>query len=170
MLTGAWWTEKVDNANEAPAVIWAHDNKLFMGPQAATSGSLLSYRAIAGARQRDHGTLSETFRAWTGDIWPEGPGYSITPKALYVRYRQRGTGATGVTVTPLYNGTAGGLRSIPVQAAAGVYQTTVAIADNAMGKGIRSFLAKFEQTVPSGSSSLIEIEECILEYDVDRDR
>lgn len=165
MERGVWWTEKLASpTTEGPACISAKSDKLYYGPQAGTTISLAAYRQLPGtARSRDAG-LAETFLAYTPEIWPEDPGRTFSPYRLYLKYRQRGGNATmtGLTVTPVYNGTPQTPIVIAPQATAGTYRKSLTIKTQ---RGIYSALFRFSQANTTSDSALIDIEEAVLELD-----
>lgn len=165
MQRGAWRIEKLASpTTEGPAIVIAKGDRLYYGPQSATTMSLVAYREMPGSsRGRDAG-LAITYRAYTPEIWPVDPGKAFTPRHLLVKYRQRGGDAsqTGVTVTPYYDGIADTPVPIPAQAAAGTYRKAIGIGSK---KGIRSALFRFEQTVPSTQESVIDLEEVLLAFE-----
>jgi hypothetical protein len=171
MVREVWWVEKVSSAGESPACLFSFAGKLLMGPKAATTGSLLSYRSEpGGTRGRDAG-LSETFIAETPDEWIGGRSAPATPLHLHLQIRQRGGDAseTGLTITPTYDGTAKTARTVaPKDGGAQVFRTRQDVGE----AGVAAFRASFAvtQTVSASQSSLMEIEAAELEVDVEEPR
>lgn len=171
--SGAWRVEKTANlTTDGPACIFASRDTLMYGPQSSTTYSLVAYREVPrGTRARDV-SLAETFKVWTPEMWPVAENQVFTPRILSIKWRQRGgtTGQTGITITPVYDGTTIASKTLAVKAAAGTYRTTVQVGDDASGKGIRSAQFKLEQTVGSGEAALIDIESLMLGIDDIQDR
>lgn len=167
LITGTWHLEKFSSANEAPAVIFAHKDKLLSSPLTATTYSLLNYRMVPSTKARD-ASVSQTFTAWTGELWPLGPEQKMTPRYLHLKLRQHAGDATGsdLSVTPLYDGTAITARTVAAVAGAPKsFRARVDIADNASGKGVSSVMLKFTKTCTSSDASIMDIEEATLEFD-----
>lgn len=164
----SWWMEKVDpNTTEAPACTGAIDSTLYYGPQAATTTSLAAYRQIPGAaRGKDHGTLTETFRAVTPELWLASVANRITGVRAKVRWRQRGgtTGQTSCTCTPYYDGVAGVAVALTTQANPGVYRTIVPMG-TAMGNNYIQL--RFDHAIGAAEAALIDIEQVLIELDVE---
>lgn len=170
-----WWVEKVASpTSEGPAHVLSepYAGRFYYGPQAATTYSLATYRDHPkGSRARDE-SLAQTFRADTREMWLgmedfEG-NVAVTPQKLFLQIKQRGGDATetGITVTPVYDGTAetgNAIRTISPRASAGTYWEAVQLGSK---KGIRSAKFQFEQTVAASQTSLMEIEQAFIGYDV----
>lgn len=162
MQTGAWREERVDGANEYPVQIYQHDDLQVFGPKTATTGSLLNYRTIPGStRTKDFTGITETYSAYTGTLFPVGPEYRMTPRYLFLRVRQRGTAATGLTVTPVYNGTAGTAKTYGPESAAGVYRYRFDLGNK---QGIDNVLFRFDQVAASTDTSMYDVEEATLGF------
>jgi hypothetical protein len=169
LVTGTWHVEKFSNANEGPAHVFAHRDKLFFGPQAATTYSLLNYRPFPTTRARD-ASVAQTFRAYTPEIWPGGPGQVVTPFFLHMKIRQHGgtSSDAGITVTPIYDGTTIDAKTVsPQNGAPLTFRAVVPIGDDKHGKGISRAVLQLAQTVTSSQSSIMDIEEMLLEYDIE---
>jgi hypothetical protein len=167
LSTGVWYQEKHDNTAEAPAVLYNYDYTQLMAPKNATIGTLLSYRNIPGTGlQKDFDTLTETYKMWTSELWPVGPGTKVTPRHLMYKVRQRGGTAsqTGITVYTYGNGAEIHRDTIGPWPEAGVYRERL---DVGGASGIDYVQFRFEQTVPSGQSSVMDIEELMFAYDVE---
>ena len=165
--TGTWRDERLSDANEAPAQLYNHDDMQVFAPRTGTIGSLLNYRTIPGtSRGKDFDTLSEVFSTYTSEIWPMGPEYLITPKHLFLRLRQIGgtTGQTGITITPIYDGTAGTAQTFGPYSAAGVHRERMDLGEYA---GIGYVQFQISQTLPSTHASAFSVEEATLGFDVE---
>lgn len=164
MQVGSWWQEKTDS--HRPGVVFAVDDLLTYGPRDSTTGLLRYRREPKGTRSRDAGT-AETFRAVTPEIWPEPSGFTVTPRHLYIRYKQRGGVAADqpLVLTSYFGGVALPTKTLPLKAGAGTYRHRFDIGSNDVGKGIGSVKFELAQTVPDGQSALIDIEELLLGYD-----
>jgi hypothetical protein len=174
LTTGTWHTETITPAStEGPAVVYNQDEKLLFAPQAATVGSLLSYRLMPGAtRGRDSG-LAETFAATSGELWPTGPDAACTPMFLHLQLRQRGgtAGDTGLSITPTYDGHV--CDAIPVKPKDGGAQTfreRVPVGSLDHGAGIYSAKFDFAQALLSSEASAFDIEAAVLEVQVEKIR
>jgi hypothetical protein len=166
--TGAWHEERLSSpTTEGPAVLYNHDDMQLYAPQAATVGSLLNYRLMPGtARGKDFDTLSESFEAWTPEIWPVGPEAAITPRYLYLKIRQRGgdAGDGGLVITPVFDGRTQTARTWTPQASAGVYREQISIGEE---RGVSSVQIKFTQTLASTDAAVLDIEEATLGFNVE---
>ncbi len=170
METGIWHEERIDTANEAPGVIYNQGSYQLMAPFNATVGGPLNYRSFpGGTRGKDFDTLTETFEADTGEIWPVGPEDLCTPRWLFLKLRQHGGNETmtGLTVTPVYNGVAGTSTIIDPQPSAVVFRERVDLGEK---QGISSVQFQFDQTLLSGESTCFDIEESTLGYYLDGHR
>jgi hypothetical protein len=168
---GTWREERVDSAStEAPACLYNQDDKQLFAPKNATIGSLLSYRLLPGSpRGKDFDTLTETWVAWTPEIWPVGPQEKITPRYLYLKLRQRAgdAGDNVLSVTPLYNGTAITALTVTPVASASVYWVRLDIGSNASGKSVSSVQFKIDQTLDSTETAVFDIEEMTLGFNIE---
>lgn len=172
IITGTWHKETVNSATEEPAVIYAKGTRLLMGPQAATTGSLLSYRDFPQARGRDANT-SQVFSASTGELVLTDPSRDITPVNLYLQLRQHGGDSTqtGLTVTPtFYLKTGESATGTPVtitpKNAAGLFTERISAGSDEHGKGITAVKYAFSQTVGASEATLFDIEDCVLSLDI----
>jgi len=168
---GTWREERIDSATtEGPACIYNQDNRQLYTPKAATVGSLLNYRELPGsARQKDFDTLTQTWVAWTPEIWPVGPQEKITPRYLFLKLRQRAgdAGDNAISVTPVYDGIAITARTITPAAAAAVDWYRLDIGDNVSGKGVSSAQFKIEHTLDSTETAVFDIEELTFGFNVE---
>jgi len=167
LSTGVWYQEKHDNTAEAPAVLYNYDYTQLMAPRNGTTGTLLSYRNIPGSSlQKDFDTLSTTYKVWTPEMWPVGPGTKITPRHLMYKVRQRGgtVSETGITVYTYGNGAEIHRDVIGPWPDTGVYRERL---DVGGASGIDYIQFRFEQTVPSGQTAVFDIEELMFGYDVE---
>lgn len=171
IVSGVWHVESVSGSTEVPAFVFSRLQRLLMGPQAATTGSLLSYRDFPQARGRDANTAM-TFLATTPELVLTDPSRVYTPRNLHLQIRQHGGDSTetGLTVTPTLNGSAIDALTIAPQNSAGVFRKTIGVGSDQYGKGITTLKLAFSQTVASTEDSLFDIEAAILELDVEEKR
>lgn len=171
LTEGSWHTEAVSSpTTEGPAVLYNHDRTLLFAPQNATAGSLLSYRYHPGTTLgKDFDTLSEEFEAWTPEIWPLGPEQRLTPRYLFLKVRQRGSGyeQAGLTITPVYDGREQNPVTVEPFDSAGVYWVRKSIGSE---RGVSSFQLKFTQTATNGTSVVWDVEECTLGFNSEKVR
>lgn len=172
LAEGVWHTEVVGSAStEGPACLYNHLNRLMFAPKNATTGSLLAYRLQPGeTRAKDFSTLSEPFEVWTPEIWLAGPEQAVTPRQLFLKLRQRGSGVeqTGLTVTPYYDGREQNPVTAEVEpSAAGVYRHRFNVGQES---GISSVQFRFAHT-PTGTQTVLwDIEEVVFGFDVEKIR
>lgn len=168
---GTWTTETIGSAStEGPACLYNFKHTLLFGPKNASVGSILSYREEPGAaRGKDFNTLSEAFEAWTPEIWPLGPDQNLTPRYLFLKLRQRGSGygQVGLTVIPFYDGREQESLLIEPFDYAGVYRVRKSLGAE---RGVSSFQLRFYQTATNGTSVVWDIEEVTVGFNVERVR
>lgn len=170
---GTWSYEAVaSSSTEGPAMLYARQGTLMFAPQNASVGSLLSYRDQPSSTefQKDFNTLSETFTAWTPEIWPVGPEYKITPRYLFVKVFQRAgsSGDSALSITPVFDGrTQTALSISPATVGAGGSTTwhRFSIGEE---RGVSSFQLKFSQTAANATSAVWDICEVSVGVNVER--
>lgn len=169
--SGTWREERIDSAStEAPAIIFNQDNRQLFSPKNASVGSILNFREIPGdARGKDFDTLTQTWEAYTPEIWPVGPEEKITPRYLFLKLRQRAgdAGDNAISFTPVYDGTAVAARTITPAATAGVRWHRLDIGDNVSGKGVSSVQIRISHTLDSTETAVFDIEEMTLGFNVE---
>ena len=161
-VSRAWHTEALSSANESPAVLFAQGPYLFGGPKQATTGSLLWYRQFPSSARAKDALLTETFLAYTPEIWLGTAARRVTLRHIYLQLRQRGGDATqtGITVTPYRNGSAGTAQTITPKGSAQVFRKRLDFGGDAYSVQLR-----FSQTVGAAEASLTDIERVVIEYD-----
>lgn len=172
MADGTWWTEEIASAANRPAHVSAHQNMMLYGPTAGdVNSSLLNYRELPGtSRAKDFGTLTQSFSLNTPEMWLGGPNQAVSPRHLYIRLRQRaGTaGQTGITVTPVYDGTAQTTQTIATRNGAPV--TFRERLDVGSKRGVYNVQYQFSQTVEAAEAALFDLEELVLAFNVEEVR
>lgn len=165
--TGAWHQQKITSSassDQAPAFIFAHENRLLMGSKNdAANNVLMRFRDHPkGGRVRDEG-LTETFKAHTGELWLAGPERTVSQVKLYLQLRQRGGDETdaGLIITPVVDGTDGTSQTITPRSAAGVFRSGMLRFAASRNSSIKF---KFEQTHTVNDEALMDIEQATLVY------
>lgn len=168
VTNGTWWKEHV--STNPPLTLAADQERLLYGPSGATTISLLAYRSFPGTRARDV-SMSEVFTARTAEMHRHGSDKKITPRHLYLTLKQRGTGSTGLTVTPYYDGVAqtelqpqGDVKTISPRSAAGVYRERI---DLGKAQGVDAVQFVFSQTATTSDSNILDIEDVRFEYELE---
>lgn len=159
---GIWWKETITTATEAPSTIFVYGQRMVYGPQNASTVALLQYRDLTtGARTRD-GSLSETFKVHTPEMWVGELVRPFTPRTLYIQVRQRGgdSGDAGLVITPIYDGAAQTTQTISPKN--GGSQTFLHRADVGYAQGVTKVQFRFEQTCGTSDDALLEPEKLVL--------
>jgi hypothetical protein len=161
LQTGTWQMETVDDADEAPATLFAFGDKLHYAPRAATENSLIQYRSHPKeVRQRDPG--EQTFTLWTPEYRFGGVSQVVTPKRLKIAVRQRGEGDMPMVITPYYNGEAEtDVVEVTPQATAGTFVERLGVGSR---RGVDTVQFRITHTVTD--DCLMDIEAMSLEYEL----
>ena len=170
---GTWRTEQMgDGTTESASVLYNYGDIQLLGPKTGTVGSLLNYRSFPDpTRGKDYDSLEEVFLAQTGDLPLAGARQPITPRNLYLQLRQRGgdTTESGLVVTPIFDGI-DGTDTDELIGDPGVRRTVVPGFPQIGGSSVNTVGVRFAQTVPSGESSVTDIEDCFMDYIVEGPR
>lgn len=160
-----WHLEEIQNpSTEGVACLYNQNDTQLFAPKNATTGSLLSYRMMPPTtRTKDFDTLTEAFTYETPEMWVVGPEEKVTPRYLFVKFRQRGGTAnqTGVSLTIEYDGSDGETLVFDPFPTAGVHWYRKTLGNT---RGISAVKFKFSQTIPSAQASLMEPEEITFGY------
>lgn len=168
---GTWREETVGSAStEGPAVIFNQGRDQLFAPKNASVGSLLNYRMIPGSsRTKDFTGITQTYEAWTPEMWLAGPSKKFTPMFLFLKIRQRAgdAGDGALTITPYINGTADTAMTVSPEATAGVRWYRKRITNQA---GIFSLQLRATHTLASTDTAVMDLEEWKIGYSFEERR